>query len=286
MRKKLLLCLTTLIFVVFLASCAASSSISRVNARSRLSIHFIDVGLGDSIFMELPSGENMLIDVGSPSAGPGVVHYLKSLGIRKIDRLILTHPDDDHIGGIFGLFPEFEILSIYDNGLSNFSSNIFRDYTALVRKDLSKYHILQAGESFLFSDITIDVLNPLFPPAGNPNSDSIVLRLVYKDISVLLTADMGLLGEKRLLNAGTDLRSTVLKVSHHGENDACSSDFLKNVSPAAAVISVSRINRYARPHSEVLKRIEETGARIYRTDHHGSIVFETDGTVYSILTEK
>jgi competence protein ComEC len=286
MRKKTLLLFITTVFLVTLTSCAVKQPIFRLKTLRSLVIHFIDVGLGDSIFLELPSGENMLIDVGSPSAGPKVVQYLKSLGVRKIDRLLLTHPDDDHIGGIFGLFPAFEIRNIYDNGMSNFSSNIFSDYSALVRRDLSKYHILQEGESFLIGDITIKVLSPFLPPAGNTNSDSIVLRLGYKDISILLTADMGELGEKRLLSSGIDLKSTVLKVSHHGENDASSAEFLKNVNPETAIISVSRVNKYARPHREVLKRIEQAGARIYRTDQNGNIVFRTDGTTYSILTEK
>jgi competence protein ComEC len=269
---------------VFFTACAAISPVRHTKTKGTLSVHFIDVGLGDSIFIDMPSGENMLVDVGSQSAGPRVAAYLKSIDVRKIDRLILTHPHDDHVGGIFSVYPEFRILSFFDNGFSDFRYPLFRNYTALVRKSLSQYHILQAGEAFQSHSVTINVLNPMLPPTGNLNSDSIVLRLIYGDISILFTADIGQEIEKILLDHGTDLSSQILKVSHHGDNDASSREFLQRVGPEAAIISVSAVNRYGRPHQEVVSRIEDIGAQIYRTDRNGNIVLRTDGTTYSITT--
>lgn len=283
--KKHVLLLTVSILFLYLTPNAAFSDLTDLKTNSELAVHFIDVGEGDCIFIALPSGKNMLIDTGSPSGGPKAVQYLKSMGIKKIDYLILTHPHDDHIGGIFSIMSEFEVINFYDNGFGNFKSDIYRDYIKLVRKDLSKYNILQAGESFLFSNIRIEVLNPLLPPTGNLNNDSIVLRLIYGDIKILFSGDLGQLGEHRLLNLGTELTGQILKAGHHGENNTSSDDFLKSVKPETAIISVSRINKYARPHREILSRLGQIGAKIYRTDLSGNIILKTDGKTYTIKTE-
>lgn len=286
LKKNILLLIILTFLVCTLAACTANLTVSPLKTNNELTIHFIDVGLGDCIFITLPSSENILIDTGGSSTGPKVVQYLKSLGVKRIDHLILTHPDDDHIGGILSIMSEFEVLNIYDNGLSNFNSDIYRDYVKLVRNNLSKYNILQAGESLLFNNIMIEVLNPLLPPTGNPNDDSIVLRLLYEDVKIFLTGDLLQSGERRLLNLRTELTSQILKISHHGENDASSDDFLKSVNPEITIISVSNVNKYARPHQELLKRLTQIGAKIYRTDHSGNIILKTDGKTYSIKTEK
>jgi competence protein ComEC len=286
MKKHFLLFIIAFLFLFVLPINVTYSNPSGLKVDNELTIHFIDVGQGDCIFISLPAGKNILVDVGSPSAGPKAVQYLKSLGVKKIDHLILTHPHDDHIGGIFSILSEFKVLNFYDNGFSNFKSDIYRDYIKLVRKDLSRYNILQAGESLLFSNIRIEVLNPLLPPTGDLNNDSIVLRLIYGDIKILLAGDLLQLGERRFLNLRTELTSQILKVAHHGENYSSSYDFLKSVKPEAAIISVSEDNIYARPHQEALKRLTQIGAKIYRTDHSGNIILKTNGRTYSIKAEK
>jgi competence protein ComEC len=274
------------LFLCNLSACATSSGKSPAATQGELAIHFIDVGQGDSIFISMPDSENILIDTGSPSGGPELSRYLTSLGIKKINHLILSHPDDDHIGGIFNILSTFQVDTFYDNGFSNFGSAIYPDYVQLVRKDLSRYHILQAGSSLDFSDVAIEVLNPLLPPTGNSNNDSIVLRIMYGELDILLTGDLGHIGERRLVDTGTELGGRILKVGHHGENDACSRDFLNHVRPEVAIISVGSVNIYARPHPEVLSRLEKSGARVYRTDQDGTILIRTDGKRYSVITDK
>lgn len=274
---------------LYVSACSTISTshtepVSR-NINPELFIYFINVGEGDSTFIYTDKGENILIDTGSPAGGPEVVRYLKGLGVKKINHLIFTHPHDDHIGGIFSVLEEFEVDHFYDNGFSNFSSTMYGDYIKRVRGDLLKYSILQAGETLHSGNITIDVLNPLLPPAGSLNGDSIVLRLHAGDITVLFAGDMGQLGERRLMNAGTELKSRVIKIAHHGENDVCSGDFLKEVQPETAIISVSKINKFARPHPELLKRLEYAGVKIYRTDRNGHIVFRIEDGTYLIRTE-
>jgi competence protein ComEC len=200
--------------------------------------------------------------------------------------MILTHPHDDHIGGIFNILSEFEVAFFYDNGFSNFASNMYGDYVKSVRKKLSKYNILQAGESLIFDNIKIDVINPLLPPSGNLNNDSIVLRLIFEDVKILFAGDLGKLGEDRLLNIDAILKSQILKIGHHGGNDATSADFLKEVEPEIAIITVSKINKYAHPHQKLLKRLKHAGARIYRTDRNGNILLKSDGKTFTVQTEK
>jgi competence protein ComEC len=175
---------------------------------------------------------------------------------------------------------------LYDNGFSNFDSTVYFDYVTAVRGNLSKYTILQAGESLTFHDTRIDVLNPLLPPTGNPNNDSIVLRLIYKDIRVLFAGDVTAPGELRLLKVSSDLQSQVLKAAHHGANDALSEEFFEAVRPETVIISAALINRYARPHQSVIKRLSKKNIKNFRTDLHGHIVLKTDGKTFSIAAEK
>ncbi|MEN8263091.1 MAG: ComEC/Rec2 family competence protein, partial [Nitrospirota bacterium] len=252
-----------------------------------LTVHFIDVGQGDSILLILPDGKNVLLDTGIQPAGPHIVKYLKDHQIKHINHLISTHPHDDHIGGIFSIASEFEIDNYYDNGFSNFSSTLYRDYIKLVRGNKTKYNILQAGDSFTLGDTRIDILNPLLPPTGNLNEDSVVVKLVFGRINILLSGDLGNPGERRLINkAGPALASQILKTGHHGDRRSVSDDFLKAVKPEAAIISVGSINKYGHPHKEILDRLRKNGINIYRTDQNGNIVLKTDGRTYSIQTEK
>lgn len=274
------------VFLVYITLNHAYSDSIHLNSEKKLEVHFIDAGDGDCILVSLPDSKNLLIDVCGVSSGEKVVNYLKSEGVRHIDNLILTHPHDDHIGGIFSLLSELKVNKFYDNGYNNFRSEVFRDYIQLIRSDPAKYRILKAGETLNIDDAIIEVLNPLLPPTGNLNNNSIVLRLTYGDIKILLTGDIGIPGERRLLNLNTELKSHVLKVGHHGENDSTSEAFLEAVSPEIAIISVSRDNIYARPHDEVLKRLKGVNTKIMRTDLNGHITVKTDGKTYTANSEK
>lgn len=281
--RKIIPAVLFVLFSFFLPSSASADSSSDTDGT--LAVHFIDVGQGDASLILLPGGKTVLIDTGSPAAGPKLVEYLRALKIKTIDSLILTHPHDDHTGGIFSLLPAFEIKRFYDNGFSNFKSNVYFDYVAAVRRDLSQYSILQAGESLIFDSVRMDALNPLLPPTGKINNDSIVLKLIYKNFKILFAGDVGTRGELRLLKAAPDLNSQVLKAAHHGADDTLSEAFLDVVSPEAAIISAALINRYARPHQRVLDRLSQRNIKTFRTDLQGHIILRTDGKTYSIVTE-
>ncbi|UCD36227.1 MAG: MBL fold metallo-hydrolase [Nitrospiraceae bacterium] len=278
------------IIPLFLSGCIPTGSEIKTSphssVRKEIIIHFIDVGQGDSTFIQLDNGDSVLIDAGSPAGGMEVVRYLKDQGVKEIGHLIFTHAHNDHIGGISGVPSSLDVLNYYDNGLSNFSSDLFVDYLTAIRENPVNYHVLQAGDVLHAGNAVIEVLNPALPPAGNINEDSIVLRLSFGDMRILFAGDMAERGEKRLLDMGTELASAILRVGHHGENDASSEQFLKSVRPEAAVISVGAHNEYGRPHPDLLDRLEKAMVQVYRTDRDGSIVLRTDGLSYSIRTER
>ncbi len=259
---------------------------AHTHADSKMEVHFINAGQGDSTLITLPNGKTILIDTGSSAEGPNIAKYLRSHGITSIDHLILTHAHDDHIGGIFSIAAEFKINSFYDNGLNNFESTAYGDYIKLVRNDLSKYKIIQAGESISTGLVKIKVINPLLPPTGDLNDDSIVLRVSYGGIHIFLAGDIGHLGERRLLKTNQELKSHILKCGHHGDNNAGSHAFLEKIKPETVIISLAADNQYALPHDAALARFRKVDADIYRTDLNGTIVIKTDGKTYSIHSER
>ena len=256
------------------------------NHNTLVKIHFMDVGQGESTLLVLPEGIHILVDTGSPASGPMLVEHIRSLGTDRIDHLIFTHPHDDHIGGIFNIQHSMEVSNFYDNSFDNHESTLFYDYVRLVRKDPSRYHVLHAGHVLDFNDLKIEVLNPIHPPTGNINEDSIVLRVSYGAINILLTGDVRDIGEKRILESKVKVKSHILKVGHHGDSNASTSSFLEKVAPEVAVISAGTDNQYSKPHEDALLRLNALGAELFRTDLHGHITVETDGSTYSIQTEK
>jgi beta-lactamase superfamily II metal-dependent hydrolase len=272
--------------VIALFTAISNSASIAVADTDELVVHFIDVGQGDSTLIVPPDGSTILVDTGSPVNGPLLINYLRMIAVNRINRMIFTHAHDDHIGGIFSVISSFKVDEFCDNGFSNFKSSLYGEYIKLVRGDLSKYRLLQAGEVIKSGDVEIAVLNPIMPPSGDLNDDSIVLKITFRDVSILLAGDIGVLGEKRLLNSGVDLKSNILKIGHHGDVNSGSDAFLDAVSPETVIISAGVDNKYAVPDLALIKRLRKRHVRIYRTDQNGNIFFKTDGRRYSISPER
>jgi len=243
---------------------------------SLLEIHFIDAGEGDSILIKAPSGKTALVDAGNFITGLEVVQYLKKNNIYDLDYLIFTHPHLDHIGGAFFVLPMIGAGNIYDNGedLSKIakSEDVYRWYGDLVRKS-SNYSILKAEDSLLLGEVELKVLWPNRPfISSNFNVNSLVIMVKYKAFRCLLTGDLTIPGEEELLKNKSYLEADILKVGHHGCDDAGSEEFLKAISPKISVISVDRDNIRGYPFPELLMRLEKLETRIYRTDQDGDIV--------------
>ena len=239
-----------------------------------LTVTFLDVGEGDAIFIETPQSDTILIDAGNPMTGSLIVDFLNRKGVNRLTSLFITHPHPDHMGGIFQILPRFDIGTIYDNGqpIADLPNNdLYRWYKESVRT--ANYKPVAAGDVFQYGNVTISVLWPKSAMSGNWNENSLVLKIVYGKTAFLLMGDANTFVEKALLNEAVDLKAQVLKVGHHGAQDATSREFLEAVAPAYAVISVNDRNVRGYPAVEVTKRLKNKGIKTFLTYRSGNIVF-------------
>ncbi len=269
----------SIIFTIILLLLCSSS----VSGANRLEVHFIDVGQGDAIFIKTPSGKNALIDAGNLSAGHRVRQYLKSRRVSTLDAVIITHMHPDHVGGLFCLVPDLAVEKIYDNGAVLIGYDFWEEYINLIKNLKIKREILEEGDEFSFGRVKLRVLSPSKPLIGDMNGDSIVIKISYGKIAFLLTGDLNKKGEKRLLARKLNLRSQVLKVGHHGADDATSEAFLEEVNPLLAVISVGKNNPYGYPGEKTLHLLKRKGVNLFRTDLDGTVVVRTDGERFSVM---
>ena len=256
-----------------------------------LRLNFIDVGHGDSILVEFPKGKKMLIDGGGLyddrfDIGKNVIApFLWKKKIRKIDTLVLTHPDPDHLKGLIFIASQFSIGQFWDNGFKTESEPYLRLKNILMEKKILTQSLSEETPPQIVNGVEIFVLNP---PAWNVtqgnvhypldlNNSSLVLKLRFKNVSVLLTGDIGKEAEERILRKDYLIRSDILKIPHHGSSSSSSPLFLDRVKPTYAILSVGERNIGRLPHPEVLKRYERLGAKTFRTDRHGAVTVVTDG---------
>ena len=234
----------------------------------------------------MPDNKNILIDSGNLSAGYKVEKYLKSIKISRLDCIIITHMHPDHVGGLFHILPQIKTNYIYYNGYHPKNNHFFFELLILAKNINIPLKILRAGNQLFFGEVNIDVLSPIEPFSGNMNEDSIVLKIKFRKISFLLTGDLTINGEKKLIDAGTNLKSDILKVGHHGAEDSSSEEFIDKVNPKLAVLSVGKHNRYGYPSKKVIERFKIRKIPLYRTDIHGTIIIQTDGNTLAIKKER
>ncbi|MBM4762358.1 DNA internalization-related competence protein ComEC/Rec2 [Bacillus sp. B15-48] len=251
-------------------------------------IVFVDVGQGDSILIQLPYQRGTyVIDTGGTitfnredwqsrrdayEVGKDVlVPYLKSEGIRKIDKLILTHGDMDHIGGAIALISELKIKEIMLPVASERSEKEIEILEMAMRKKI-KVEIVGKGHGWYVEDNRFLVLSPM-EELSKKNDGSIVIWAQVGGKTWLFTGDLEQSGEEQLITVFRDLKVDFLKVGHHGSNSSTSQLFLDTILPEVAVITVGRGNRYGHPHKDVLERLEEGNVEIYRTDQNGAILY-------------
>ncbi|WP_292462354.1 MBL fold metallo-hydrolase [Methanolobus sp.] len=251
--------------------------------QSILTVHFIDVGQGDSILIQIKD-KNMLIDAGEQKAGNTVVNYLKDNGVTELDVIVATHAHADHIGGMVTVLNNFKVKKFVDSGNPHTTKTYENMLIAIDEKDIP-FSLAEAGQTIeLDPSLAIEILNPE-KPTGKLNDDSVVLKLTYGDLSFLFTGDTEIDAEKRILASGIDIESQILKVAHHGSKSSTSIEFLEKVNPAASIIMVGTDNRYGHPTEEVIARLRGLGSDIYRTDIEGHIVVKTDGKEYTVETQ-
>ncbi|AUS88304.1 competence protein [Lysinibacillus sp. YS11] len=270
-----------LLCIFLLAGCTEAVKTEKipVTAGHEMQVHFIDVGQGDSILIESPSGKTMLIDGGVKGAGQQIVSYLKELGIDKLDIVVATHPDADHIGGLIPVLDNMTIEQFYDSGKVHTSQTFEEMLTRIDEKNIP-YHVPKIGDDIEFDkDVNVKVLNANDQATDN-NDASIVLKMTYGNVSFLLTGDAGVALEKEMLQY--DVKATVLKAGHHGSNTSSSEEFIQAVKPEVTILSYGEDNKYGHPHAEIVDRLQAIGSKIYATADLGTITVSTDGVNYTV----
>ena len=259
-----------------------NSAVDVSSGNSLVEVHFIDVGQGDSIYIRTPS-QDILIDAGE--RGDTVVDYLNSLDVEDLDLVIGTHPHSDHIGGLVNVFEKIPVKEVMDPGIVH-TTKTFENYLKLIDEKNMIFTIARAGTKRTFDDGTVlEIISPSDPDERSLNDASIAAKLTFGDISFLFMGDAETTSEKEMLQAGYNLKSTVLKAGHHGSSTSTSDDFLKAVSPEAVIIMCGVDNSYGHPHRETLKKLEAAGVNVYRTDLMGTIIVKTNGSEYDIRYE-
>ena len=248
-----------------------------------LQITFLDVGQGDGICMELPDGRVYLMDGGSSDVSKvgnyRLVPFLKAKGIRKIDAVFLSHGDTDHINGIAELLEEKQISIDCVCLPAGAEQEEFAEIKDLARMRNISVRTIQAGDFWENNGTKFWCLNPA-DVTESGNAASVVLYMEYQDFSMLLTGDLEGEGEKSvaaLLRTNAITGISVLKVAHHGSKNSTKEEFLRQCSPAVAVISCGERNTYGHPHKETLERLNDMGTAVYRTDCSGAVQITVAG---------
>lgn len=248
-----------------------------------LSIHYLDVGQGDSTFIELPNGKTMLIDAGEKSQGEVVKSYLDNLEIKTVDYLIGTHPHTDHIGGLAYIIESFEINNIYMPKATS-TSKTYENLLETIKKKNLSVTSARSGVVIIDEDgLKVEVLSPIKGSYSGLNNYSVVLKISYGKNVFLFMGDAEELVEKEI---NGDVSADVIKVGHHGSMTSSSEEFVARVKPKYAIISVGVNNKYDHPSEDILKRYEAVGAKTYRTDLNGNIVIKSDGEKIEVEVEK
>jgi len=246
---------------------------------SHLSVSFLDVGQGDAILIQGPTGVQVLVDGGVNQA------VLRQLGRelpfydRSIDAVIATHSDQDHIGGLRDVVERYSVEYFFESGAQSNTSAERVLHTALEKKGVSRTLARKGMRMLLGGGAYIDILFPDRDVSGlETNTASIVARVVYGDAEFLLTGDSPQSIERFLVaSVGDTLESDVLKAGHHGSKTSSSLEFVRTVRPQYVVISAGKDNSYGHPHQEVIDTIRSVGATILGTHTHGTVKFFSDG---------
>jgi competence protein ComEC len=257
-------------------------------ADDRLSVTFLDVGQGEAILIESASGNRMLID-GGPSGEAITAALGRSLPFydRRIDLIVVTHPQADHIGGLPAVLERYEVNAIMQSPAAGDSLAYQSWAEAIARSGATVIDARRGQEIDIGAGAEITILGPLsgaIHGAGGVNDSSTVLLLSYGSTRILLTADISGNGEAALVASGTDMRADVLKVAHHGSATSTSGSFLARVHPGVAVVSAGRDNRFGHPDPETLTRLDQ--AEVFRTDQDGDVRVLTDGQNVWVKTSR
>lgn len=269
-------------FLFFLILNISIWSAIYIQGHGKLKVDFLDVGQGDSIYIEAPNGNKILIDGGLDRKVLSSLGNVLPFANKKIDVVLATHPDADHIGGLPFVFDNYKVSAYIDNGAKS-GTTVFKTLENKIESEKSQRVKAKAGMRIILDqdkNIVFDVLSPYMnvQKVNDTNMGSIVGRLTYGSSTFMFTGDAPINVEQNLAKRfGGSLESAVLKVGHHGSKTSSSEVFLKSVNPQFAIISVSLKNMYGHPHKNVTDLLDKLGIKTLRTSEEGTVRCESGG---------
>jgi competence protein ComEC len=250
----------------------------RPTTQNLLEVHFIDVGQGDCILIKTSANRYYMIDAGGRKNYRQVDNYLKKLRVNTIETLVLTHPHEDHIGGAVQLLNDYNVKNVIEAGVP-YTTVTYRNILDIIKRKKINYLLAKTGMRLRWHGLSsVQILHPDHIEATqNVNNSSVVLRIQHHNVSFLFTGDAESEAEEIILKNNRNIRSTVLKIGHHGSKTSSSEAFINAVKPSYAVIQVGSRNRYGHPHQRTLNLYRRKNVKVYQTDNNGDIVFISDG---------
>jgi len=276
------------------AQLASGNQTTTASPNGTLSVHFLDVGQGSSVFVEGPTGETMLVDSGDwRDDGEDVLAYLQARGVERLDYLVTSHADADHIGGHAAVIDYFEtegegVGAVYDPGITA-PSQTYDDYLDAVDTHDVPLYETRAGDPIPVAGADVEVLAPprRHLAGGDRNENSVVLRLGFRNTTLLLPGDGEDASEEYLVDEyDRGLNATVLSAGHHGSESSSTAAFLDAVTPRVAVVSSAYDSQYGHPHEAVLSRFTDREVRAYWTAAHGAVRVTINGSAVTVATQR
>ncbi len=255
-------------------------------------VSVLDVDQGQAVLIVAPDGSAALIDAGRSQTRirEEIAPYAYSLGVTELKYLILSHPDQDHVGGMPEVFDQFTVDNWVDPAIPTTNQTYEESINIVLDKNIPALLARQGEKLSLGSGVELSLLWPesdfiLSGSEPDSNNNSVVVLISVGDIDVLVTGDLEKRGEHALVEQmAASLQAELLVVGHHGSNSSSTAEFLDAVDPDVALISVGKDNQYGHPHDEVLQRLRFRSIEIYRTDLDGTIEIHTNGNQYTIST--
>ena len=268
------------IFIFLMSGCTSNGNSNSTSTYSGLKIHYIDVGQGDSELIQV-NGKNLLIDAGPNESRDKLMSYLNKQNIKKLDYVIATHPDEDHIGGMGNVLKKYSIDKFY-TPKKIVNTKTFEYMIQQLKNKNMKIDTPTPGVQLdLGKNTTAEILAPNSKSYPDTNNYSVVLKLTYGNTKFLFTGDAEKTSEMEMIDKNYDLSADVLKVGHHGSSSSTSQQFLDKINPKIAVISCGKNNKYGHPHKKTINKLKKKNIQIYRTDVSGTIILTSNGTKIS-----
>ena len=279
-RQRLTAVLIPLLIVLAMAGAGIRMPVqaaenNTVTQSGEMKVHFLDVGQGLSILVQ-SEGKNLIYDGGDRKTSRFVVSYLKEQGVTKIDYLISSHYDADHMAGLIGCLNAFDVKYVISSNYVH-NSKLYKSFVKAVKADGLKMKHPAVGKTYKFGSGSFEILAPKKIEAKGSNNNSVAIKLVNGGNSFVFTGDAEHESEAVMCSSGIDLSCDVLVPGHHGSATATSWDFLQKTVPEYAVISCGRDNKYGHPDKDTMDKLQSMEIQVYRTDKQGTVVVTSDG---------